>query len=103
MIAFRHVLEQNEILTDILKMEEKEQFRKEMMQRLIPERDTNGQAPTQVPGKPAQKTQGRPVVAQTRTTGMRNRNVGVESKINTGLKKSVLQKENVPAKSTVCI
>ena len=77
-------------------MEEKEQFRKEMMQRLIPERDTNGQ--TQAPG---QKNQGLPTVTQTRTTGLRNRNIGVESKINTGLVKSASQKENISAKTTV--
>ena len=92
---------QKEILADILKMEEKEQFRKEMMQRLIPERDTNVQ--TQASGKQSQKNQGRPTVAQTRTSGLRNRTSGVEAKVNTGLRKSTWQKENTAIKTSVSI
>ena len=88
---------QREILADILKMEEKEQFRKEMMQRLIPERDTNTE--TQEPERRGQR--GRPTVAQTRTSGLRSRTGGVEPKVNTGLRKSAWQKENIPLKATV--
>ena len=82
-------------------MEEKEQFRKEMMQRLIPERDTNVQ--TQASGKQSQKNQGRPAVAQTRTSGLRNQTSGVEAKVNTGLRKPTWQKENTAIKTSVSI
>ena len=82
-------------------MEEKEQFRKEMMQRLIPERDTN--VHTQASGKQSQKNQGRPTVAQTRTSGLRNRTNGVEAKVNTGLRKPTSQKENTAIKTSVSI
>ena len=82
-------------------MEEKEQFRKEMMQRLIPERDTNVQ--TQASGKQGQKNQGRPSVTQTRTSGLRNRNSGVEAKVNSGLRKPAWQKENTTVKTPVRI
>ncbi len=61
----------------MLKLEEKQELRNQIMRQMIPEKDTNVVKHKSGPGK---------TVAQTKTSGLRSK--AVESKINTGLKKT---------------
>ncbi len=85
---------QREILTDILKMEEREKFRQEMMRRLIPERDTNEPV-----ARSGQRNQPRPGVSQTHTSALRR--VNAEARTDSGLCKPTWQKGNVPSKEVI--
>ncbi len=68
----------------MLRLEEKQELRNQIMRQMIPEKDTNVAKYKSGPGK---------TVAQTKTSGLRSK--AVESKINTGLKKTTAEKGSV--------